>query len=89
MIEIPTIKLYGSATCHKTNYYKSLLDEADFSYEFLDVIANDTHAEILRGLYANNRLNFPTITIGEKKLRNPSSFELFKWLKKSIPSKFP
>lgn len=86
-IEIPTIKLFGTATCHKSNYYKVLLDKTTLPYQFLDVKQNQDYANELRDLYENRKLNFPTITIGKKKLRNPSEKELDKWLNKLIPIK--
>lgn len=79
---IPTIKLYGSEICHKTQYYKAELENAGLDYQFLDVVKNEDYAEELRGLYVNRKLNFPTITIGKKKLRNPRKEELDKWLNK-------
>jgi arsenate reductase-like glutaredoxin family protein len=79
---IPKIKLFGTATCHKTNYYQNVLNDTGFPYQFLDVKENEAHAEALRNLYENRNLNFPTITIGDKKLRNPRKEELEKWLKK-------
>jgi len=79
---IPEIKLYGTERCHKTQYYKAFLDEKGLDYSFLDVEANANFAEELRRLYENRRLNFPTITIGEKKLRNPTDNDLNKWLTK-------
>ena len=87
MNSIPTIKLYGAEGCHKTNYYKIVLDKTALPYKFLDVEQNEDHAEELRGLYENRKLNFPTITIGKKKLRNPYKEELIKWLNKLIPSR--
>lgn len=84
---IPKIKLYGADGCHKTNYYKLVLDEVDLPYEFLDVEANEDHADELRGLYENRKLNFPTITIGKKKLRNPYKEDIIKWMNKLIPSR--
>jgi arsenate reductase-like glutaredoxin family protein len=87
MDTIPTIKLYGAAGCHKSNYYKLFLDETTLPYQFLDVEDNESYAEELRSLYENRKLNFPTITIGKKKLRNPSKEELEKWLNKLIPSR--
>ncbi|WP_111684390.1 glutaredoxin family protein [Winogradskyella tangerina] len=76
------IKLFGAARCHKTQYYQQFLDDQNLDYSFLDVELNDDYAEELRNLYENRKLNFPTITIGKKKLRNPSDKELLKWLKK-------
>jgi glutaredoxin len=87
MDTIPTIKLYGAAGCHKSNYYKILLDRTGLSYQFLDVENNESYACELRRLYENGRLNFPTITIGKKKLRNPYKEELEKWLNKLIPNR--
>ena len=88
MIEnVPKIKLYGADGCHKTHYYQLLLDKTGLPYEFLDVESNIDHAEELRGLYSNRKLNFPTITIGKKKLRNPYKEDIEKWLNKLIPSR--
>lgn len=83
---IPTIKLYGATYCHKTQFYKEVLESVDLPFRFLDVINNEEYAEELRNLYENHKLNFPTITIEKKKLRNPSKQELLKWLHKLIPS---
>ena len=87
MNSIPEIKLYGASGCHKTHYYQILLDKTELPYQFLDVEQNEGHAVELRGLYENRKLNFPTITIGTKKLRNPYKEELEKWLNKLIPSR--
>lgn len=84
---IPEIKLYGEKGCHKTHYYQLVLDETGIPYKFLDVVENEDHAEELRGLYENSKLNFPTITIGKKKLRNPYKEELIKWINKLIPGR--
>ena len=78
------IKLYGTERCHKSQYYKKLLEHLNLTYEFLDVELNNDHAEALRNLYENRKLNFPTITIGAKKLRNPSDKELNKWIEKLL-----
>ena len=85
MKSIPTIKLYGVEDCHKTAYYKMLLDKTKLPYLFLDVLQNKDHAEELRDLYEKRNLNFPTITIGKKKLRNPKKEDLQKWINKLIP----
>ncbi len=87
MNTIPKIKLYGADGCHKTHYYQLVLDKTGLPWEFLDVEANEDHAEELRGLYENRKLNFPTITIDEKKLRNPYKEDIEKWLNKLIPSR--
>ena len=76
------IKLYGSKNCHKSNYYKAFLETRNLDYVFLDVVANEFHAEELRNLYENRKLNFPTLLLNDKKLRNPSDYELNKWIKK-------
>jgi len=89
MKSIPEIKLYGASGCHKTKYYQLLLNETQLPYQFLDVEANIDHAEELRGLFKNHKLNFPTITIGNKKLRNSNKVDLEKWLNKLIPSRLP
>ena len=78
----PIIKLYGGVACHKTNYYKDLLNKTNLPYLFLDVVQDKIAAEELRALYTNRKLNFPTITIGSKKLRNPNEVELERWLNK-------
>lgn len=84
---IPKIKLYGADGCHKTNYYKLVLNQIGLPYEFLDVEVNEDNAQELRGLYENGKLNFPTITIGKKKLRNPYKEDIIKWMNKLIPSR--
>ena len=83
----PAIKLYGAERCHKTQFYIKALNETGLQYEFLDVEINKNHAVELRGLYLNRKLNFPTITIGPKKLRNPSIEMLKKWLDTLISQK--
>ena len=76
------IKLYGSKSCHKSDYYKTFLETRNLNYVFLDVIDSELNAEELRNLYENRKLNFPTILLGKKKLRNPSDYELDKWINK-------
>ncbi|WP_417371824.1 N-acetyltransferase, partial [Gelidibacter japonicus] len=83
---VPKIKLYGADGCHKTHYYQLVLNKIGLPYEFLDVEANEAHAKELRSLYTNGKLNFPTITIGKKKLRNPYKEDILKWMHKLIPS---
>ncbi|PKH49402.1 NrdH-redoxin [Tenacibaculum sp. Bg11-29] len=79
---IPTIKLYGAERCHKTQYYKIFFKTRNLDYAFLDVALNESFAEELKNLYENRKLNFPTITIGKKRLRNPTDKELNKWIEK-------
>jgi len=74
------IKVYGSSRCHKTLYYLNYFKERDLEVEFQDVIEDAKAAEELRGLYASGKLNFPTIVIKGKKLRNPNQDQLEKWL---------
>jgi arsenate reductase-like glutaredoxin family protein len=74
------IKLYGADRCHKTAYYKTFLKTRTLEYTFLDVEQHKENTEELRNLYENRKLNFPTITINDKKLRNPSDKELQKWI---------
>ena len=76
------IKLYGSIDCHKTQFYINWFESQNIPFEFLDVVKNQNHATELRNLYTNNKLNFPTITVGEKKLRNPHTAEIEKQIKK-------
>lgn len=78
------IKLYGAQRCHKTQYYQTFLKTRDLNYQFFDVEKNEHSAEELRNLYQNSKLNFPTITIGNKKLRNPSETKLLKSIDKLI-----
>ncbi len=74
------IKLYGAERCHKTQYYKLFLETRNLNYAFLDVEQNEDFAEELRNLYTTRKLIFPTITINDKKLRNPSDKDLQKWI---------
>lgn len=78
------IKIYGAERCHKSQYYKNYFESLNLNYEFLNVEENETYAEALRNLYENKKLNFPTITIGQKKLRNPSDKDLNKWIEKLL-----
>lgn len=78
------IKLYGAERCHKTQEYILFFKQRHLDYTFLDVEKNTDFAEELRNLYSNRKLNFPTITINTKKLRNPSEKELLKWLDKCL-----
>ncbi len=80
----PEIKLYGAERCHKSQYYKRYLEDLNLDYKFLDVELSEDNAEELRNLYENRKLNFPTITIGEKKLRNPLDKDLKKWIEKLL-----
>lgn len=86
MSKIPTVKLYGAQDCHKTKYYQDFLKIKGIKHQFLEVRINNEYAEELRNLYENRKLNFPTITIGNKKLRNPTDKELNKWIEKLITS---
>lgn len=79
------VKLYGAQTCHKTRYYQEVLNKLGVSFQFLDVVLSANAAEELKSLYSNGKLNFPTITIGTKKLRNPKKEDLIKWIHKLIP----
>ena len=76
------IKLFGTEKCHKTQYYKTFLKTRNLDYAFLDVKQHEDYAEELRNLYTSKKLNFPTIIINDKKLRNPSDKELQKWIDK-------
>lgn len=76
------VKLFGANRCHKTQHYQNFFKERNIAFEFLDVEENDLYAKELRSLYTNGKLNFPTITINEKKLRNPRNEELEKWIQK-------
>ena len=78
------IKLFGTEKCHKTQYYKTFLDFRNLNYSFLDVIENEGFAEELSNLYQNKKLNFPTITINNKKLRNPSDMDIQLWIDKLL-----
>ncbi|RNC85014.1 MAG: glutaredoxin family protein [Winogradskyella sp.] len=82
MIDKQKIKLFGVERCHKTQHYKDFFENLNLDYSFLDVEKNESYARELRNLYMSRKLNFPTITIGTKKLRNPSDTNLQKWIDK-------
>tara|TARA_R110002124_G_scaffold56860_4_gene159981 strand:- start:977 stop:1258 length:282 start_codon:yes stop_codon:yes gene_type:complete len=75
------IKIYGSENCHKSIFYKEYFKGRNIPCDFLDVLRDEACAEALRGLYSNRKLNFPTITIKDKKLRNPKVEDIEKWLR--------
>ncbi len=76
------IQFYGAARCHKTQHNMNFFQEKNILFTFFDVKENEDYAEELRNLYENRSLNFPTIMIKGKKLRNPNDNELLKWLSK-------
>lgn len=77
--------LYGSKNCHKTVHYQEFLMNKKVDFDFYDVVQNQERAKELRSLYKSGKLNFPTLLIKGKKLRNPQDEELEKWLiKKDI-----
>lgn len=76
------VTLYGADRCHKTQHYIRFFQDHDIEFVFLDVEKNEDNAQALRSLYTNGKLNFPTITLNHKKLRNPSDTELLKWIEK-------
>lgn len=78
------LKLYGAKRCHKTQHYINFFKTRNLDYAFLDVEENEDFAQELRNLYINKKLNFPTITIHQKKLRNPTDDELQKWIDKLL-----
>jgi arsenate reductase-like glutaredoxin family protein len=64
------IKLFGEERCHKKQHYKSFLKTRKLYYAFLN-IGKTANAKELRNLYENRKLNFSTIIIHYKKLRDP------------------
>jgi hypothetical protein len=56
----------------------------NLEYSYLDVELNTVSAEELRSLYETRKLNFPSTTIVEKIVRNPSDKDLNKWIEKLI-----
>lgn len=74
------IKLYGVARCHKTQHYIQYLKNHQVAFTFLDVEGDKKNAEELRKLFITKRLNFPTLLVKGKKLRNPYDSELEKCL---------
>lgn len=77
------IILYGSAECHKTRHYQDFFKSKGLDFLFYDVLKNEAKANELKALYKSGKLNFPTIMVGAKKLRNPNDLELDKWLIKN------
>ncbi len=77
------VKLFGHKECRKTKIYQSYLREKGIEFVFLDVHEDAAAADELRSLYLTGKLNFPTILVGSKKLRNPKFNELDKWLEAS------
>lgn len=78
------IKLFGHRECHKTKIYQSYLKEKGIDFVFLDVRDDQAAADELRSLYSNGKLNFPTILVGTKRLRNPKFKDLDRWLQASV-----
>ncbi len=79
------IRVYGAERCHKTRFYIDFLKKKNLDFVFLDVEKDAEAALELKSLYTTGKLNFPTILVRGKKLRNPRIEELEKWiLKKGI-----
>lgn len=76
----PAVVLYGAAGCHKTQFYQRYLKDRHIPFAFKDVRQDDLAAQQLKALYTSGRLNFPTLVVAGKKLRNPSTSQLEKWL---------
>ena len=76
------IKIYGAARCHKSQYYQQYFADRQLPYHFLDVEENEEYAAELRSLYESGKLNFPTLIIDGKKLRNPNEKQIEKQLQK-------
>ncbi len=76
------IKIYGAARCHKSQYYQQYFADRQLPYHFLDVEENEKYAAELRSLYESGKLNFPTLIIDGKKLRNPNEKQIEKQLQK-------
>lgn len=75
------IILFGSENCHKTLYYKAYLTKRNIEFTYKDVIQDNKAAFELRNLYETRRLNFPTLLMNGKKIRNPSDKSLEKHLR--------
>ncbi len=76
------IRLYGAARCHKTQFYLDYFRQKGLEVIFLDVEQDAAAATELRSFYTTGKLNFPTILVKGKKLRNPRTAELENWLEK-------
>lgn len=70
------IRLYGTRRCHKSRFYEDALQARNLPYVLRDVEQDEAAAEELRHLYPNGALNFPTLLIQGKRVRNPSLREL-------------
>lgn len=79
------ITIYGTARCHKSQFYIRYFEQLGIPFVFLDVEEDEVYERELRSLYDSGKLNFPTIIIKDKKLRNPTVSDLEEWLiKKEI-----
>ena len=79
------VQVYGAARCLKSLFYIDWLTKRKVPFTFYDVEENNLFAAALRKLYKSGKLNFPTILVKDKKLRNPREHDLEKWLiKKGI-----
>ncbi|MEO2053103.1 MAG: hypothetical protein ABGX00_15210 [Allomuricauda sp.] len=73
------ILLYGTESCHKTQLYKNWLGENNVPFLFKD-ISDEEVGNKLSELYDGKAKHFPTLVVGNKRLRNPSTTEISKWL---------
>ena len=73
---VQPVRVYGTKRCHKSRFYEDALAEREVDYCLRDVEADPDAAEELKLLFPNGALNFPTLLIQGKRVRNPSERDL-------------
>ena len=71
----PNVKLFGAEWCAKTSNLRNYLQSRWIDFDYYDVESDEKAADELRALF-NGKLKFPTVTIDEVVLKNPSISEL-------------
>ena len=80
------LKLYGTNWCTKSANLRNYLQSIWVEFEDFNVETQPEAEKTVRDLY-DGKLKFPTVTFGDKHLKNPSTKELDVFLKENdIPS---
>lgn len=76
------LKLYGTGWCPKSSILRNYLQSIWVDFEDYNVETQSEAEEAVRALY-DGKLKFPTVTFGDKFLKNPSISELESFLKEN------
>jgi len=79
-MEDKKLKLYGADWCPKSANLRNYLQSIWINFDDHNVETEPEAAEVVKALY-DGKLKFPTVTYGDKHLKNPSIKDLDVFLK--------